>query len=296
MPPGPFVTQLDLNLAERLRLGLEERGFALSQPAHTIFSARKTGITCTLYTSGKLVVQGKEMQEFIEFFLEPEILERLTYTQGHLEQDQGARMGGDEAGKGDFFGPLVIAAVFADAEGIQLLWEWGVKDSKKMGDKRICELAKQIRNRFPHHVLRLNPVKYNELYEKFGNLNTLLAWAHAATLASLQEKTGCTRAIVDQFASPYVLERAVQRKSPGIFLEQRVGGESDIVVAAASILARCSFVEAIDELGTACGTPLPKGASSLVVKTARLLFSKGGPPLLRTIAKTHFKTYNEIAL
>lgn len=296
MPSGPFVTQLDLTLAGRLRAGLEERGFSLSQPAHTLFSGRKSGITCTLYTSGKLVVQGKEMQEFIEFFLEPEILERLSYTAGHLEQDQGARMGGDEAGKGDFFGPLVIAAVFANAEGIELLWEWGVKDSKQMGDKRICELSKQIRSRFSYHILRLNPIKYNELYEKFGNLNTLLAWGHAATLASLQEKTGCTRAIVDQFASPHVLERAVQRKAPGIALEQRTKGESDIVVAAASILARCSFVEGLEELSTACGTPLPKGAGSPVLTTGRLLFKKGGPPLLRTVAKTHFKTYGEIAL
>lgn len=296
MLTGPFVTQLDLTVAERLRAGLIERGFTLSQPAHTLFSGRKSGVTCTLYKSGKLVVQGKEMGEFIEFFLEPEILERLSYTAGHLEQDQGARIGGDEAGKGDFFGPLVVAALFADTEGIQLLWEWGIRDSKTMSDERIRALAKQIRGRFPHQILRLNPLKYNELYEKFGNLNAMLAWAHAAALSSLQEKTGCTRAIVDQFANAHVLERAVKRKAPGIALEQRVRGESDIVVAGASILARAAFVEGLEELSAACGASLPKGAGTPVLKAGRLLFKRGGPPLLRTIAKTHFKTYGEISL
>jgi ribonuclease HIII len=293
MSKGPFVTKLDLSKARKLRAALEERGFALSQPAYTLFAGRKPGVSCTLYESGKLVVQGKEMGEFIEFFLEPEILETVGYGYESLEIDRSPRMGSDEAGKGDFFGPLVVASLFAEGDGVTELVDLGVTDSKRIADDKVIRLARKLRATYPFHVLRLMPTKYNELYDKFGNLNLLLAWAHAAALESLYEKTKCSFALVDQFAREHVLEKMVARRGLAIQLTQRTKAESDPVVAAASILARAGFLEGLDELSRGCGTTLPKGAGSPVIRAARSLYLQAGPDLFPSIAKIHFKTYRE---
>src|SRR5580693_626798 len=106
-----FVATIDLALADKLREDLVGQGFELTKPPYTLFSAQKTGVSCTLYTSGKLTVQGKGKDEFIAFYLEPEILKKLAYTHPELGVDMTARIGIDEAGKGDFFGPLCIAGV-----------------------------------------------------------------------------------------------------------------------------------------------------------------------------------------
>src|SRR5207249_4523347 len=108
---------------------LTEQGFEFSSPPYTHFSAKKMGISCTLYTSLKLTVQGKEMRPFIEFYLEPEILKKFdfTYQGSAVEHDKTGRIGVDEAGKGDFFGPLCVAAVFATGDMVQKLAQIGVK-------------------------------------------------------------------------------------------------------------------------------------------------------------------------
>src|SRR5437879_4136480 len=104
MAEKPFVTELSKELVEKLRLDLESQGFEFSTPPYTLFSAKKKNLSVTLYRSLKLCVQGKEMASFIEFYLEPEILKEFHFT--HAVIDTSARIGGDEAGKGDFFGPL----------------------------------------------------------------------------------------------------------------------------------------------------------------------------------------------
>src|SRR3990167_3452703 len=113
-----FTTKIDLKLAQQLENDLLEQGFELSKPPYTLFSAKKKGVSCTLYESGSLIVQGKEMASFMEFYLEPIILKQFTYSHSASYLDLTPRIGMDEAGKGDFFGPLCIAALFADSEGI----------------------------------------------------------------------------------------------------------------------------------------------------------------------------------
>src|SRR5262249_1666994 len=159
-----------------------------SQPAHTLFQGKKKGVSCTLYTSGKLTVQGKEMQAFIEFYLEPEILKTFTFGYEELEWDLTPRIGIDESGKGDFFGPMCIAVVYGANEQVKRLGELGVKDSKKLSDTTIVKLAQKIRAEFTYHIVRIGPEKYNELYEKFGNLNLLLGWGHATVIEELVDE------------------------------------------------------------------------------------------------------------
>ncbi len=294
MKPSVFTAKLDLGLAPKLEEDLKNLGFEISKPIHTLFSAKKKGVVCTLYESGSLVVQGKEKDEFIEFYLEPEILGAFKYTHPSADLDTTAHIGLDEAGKGDFFGPLCICALFADAAGIGKLQEMGVKDSKRFSDESILKLARKIRAAYSYTVIRLFPSKYNELYARFKNLNRLLAWAHASALGDLSQKTGCKKAILDQFAEKHVVESALKQKRIEVALEQRVRGEEDPVVAAASILARAAFLEGLETLSKEIGFELPKGASAKVLSAGVKLVAQKGPDVLDKVAKTHFKTKGEI--
>ncbi|HEY4255394.1 MAG TPA: ribonuclease HIII [Chlamydiales bacterium] len=289
-----FSVTINLALTDKLKEDLAAQEFEFSHPPYTIFSAKKKGISCTLYESGKLTVQGKEMGPFLEFYLEPEILKEFRFSHPDAHQNWTPRIGMDEAGKGDYFGPLCIASLYAGEEGIKLLVEWGVRDSKRFSDDAILKIAKKIRPAFPYTVIRLFPAKYNELHAKFKNLNRLLAWAHTAALADVSEKTGCKEAILDQFADPGVVEAQLKQKKLELHLTQRVRGEEDIVVAGASILARAAFLEGMEQLSKEHGLILPKGASSLVKDAARTLVAKFGRDVLNKVAKTHFKTTAEI--
>ncbi|MBS0626228.1 MAG: ribonuclease HIII [Verrucomicrobia bacterium] len=289
-----FTATIDIKLADKLQTDLVSQGFEIAKPPYTIFSAKKKGISCTLYESGKLTVQGKEMDPFIEFYLEPEILQEFKFSHPEAHLNLVPHIGMDEAGKGDFFGPLCIAAVYADGPGIQEMQKIGVRDSKMLSDDTILKLAQKIRTAFPYTLIRLFPKKYNELYAKFKNLNRLLAWAHTAALGDLSAKTGCKEAILDQFADKHVVGNFLKQKKLEINLEQRVKGEEDLVVAAASIVARAGFVEGMKTLSEEFGLELPKGANKRVIVAARAIVEQKGIEALSSAAKTHFKTMQEI--
>lgn len=201
------------------------------------------------------------------------------------------RIGIDESGKGDYFGPLVIAAVFVDAITQDELKLMGVRDSKKVSDGRILEIAPDIKTICPHSIIAIGPQKYNELYAKIKNLNRLLAWGHAKALENLLERgVTCERAISDQFGDERLILNALQEKGRKIVLEQRMKAESDRAVAAASILARAEFLLRLKRLSDEVGTTLPKGASPAVELAAKMILKKYGSERLSSIAKLHFKT------
>lgn len=200
------------------------------------------------------------------------------------------RIGIDESGKGDYFGPLVIAAVFVDATTQGELALMQVRDSKKISDGRILEMAPDIKTICPHSVIAIGPHKYNELYAKIRNLNRLLAWGHAKALENLLERVSCERAISDQFGDERLILNALQEKGKKIILEQRTKAESDMAVAAASILARAEFLLRLKRLSDEVGTTLPKGASPAVELAARMVIKKHGQERLDSVAKLHFKT------
>ncbi|MBS1717019.1 MAG: ribonuclease HIII [Armatimonadetes bacterium] len=201
--------------------------------------------------------------------------------------DQG-HIGVDESGKGDFFGPLVIAACYVGPEHLAELD--GVKDSKKLTDKVALALAPRIARVCPHAIISIGPLKYNELYEKMRNLNRMLAWGHAKAIENVLEIQPASLAISDQFADPSGLRRALQEKGRQITLESRVRAEADIAVAAASVLARADFLRKLDRLSEEAGTTLPKGAGPQVLEAAERLARKHGPSIFEKFAKVHFKT------
>lgn len=201
------------------------------------------------------------------------------------------RIGIDESGKGDYFGPLVVAAVFVDGTTQAELALMQVRDSKRISDGRILEMAPDIKTICPHSVIAIGPQKYNELYTKIKNLNRLLAWGHAKALENLLERgVSCERAISDQFGDERLIVNALQEKGRKIVLEQRTKAESDLAVAAASILARAEFLVRLRRLSDEVGTTLPKGASPAVELAAKMIVKKHGQERLGTVAKLHFKT------
>ncbi len=288
--PACFVSKIDLSLKDKFEQDLLGQGFQLSPAPYAFFTAKKQGMSCTLYTSGKLTVQGKGKEEFIEYYLEPEILKSVAYTYPEVGQDMSARIGMDEAGKGDFFGPLCIAAFYAGEGQVVDLLKMGVRDSKKMSDESVINLSKKLKASYPYKVLKLLPETYNKLYDKFHNLNRMLAWGHTTALEELSTKTECKKAILDQFADKELMMSFLKRNNLGIDLTQRFKGEEDPVVAAASILARGAFLEGLAELEDKFQVKLPKGASSAVITAAKKAIEKHGVEILPLVSKTHFKT------
>ena len=199
-------------------------------------------------------------------------------------------IGIDESGKGDYFGPLVIAAVFVDATSREELKLMQVRDSKKISDNRILEMSRDIRQICPHSIIAIGPERYNQLYSKIKNLNRLLAWGHARSLENLLEQVDCQFAIADQFGDERLIRQALMEKGKQIQLIQRTKAEADPAVAAASIVARAEFLTKLSSLSRVVGTTLPKGASKAVELAGRMVVKKHGAEKLGTVAKLHFKT------
>jgi ribonuclease HIII len=294
------VCTLSAAQAAQLRDLMEPKGWQFDQAPYARWRARLGKTTVVAYESGKLTVQGKGTPDFVQFILEPEILGEARFGYEHLLAEQESpemftpHAGIDESGKGDYFGPLVIAAAYVDGPLAKKLLEAGVADSKTIKSaRRMATLDEAIRKllggRFS--VVAIGPQAYNRLYGNFDNLNRLLAWGHARALENLLEKVpDCPRAISDQFGRKETVRRALQQRGRSIRLEQRTKAESDVAVAAASILARAEFVRRLETLGKAVDATLPKGAGPRVLEAARELVKTRGAEILNGIAKLHFKT------
>lgn len=299
-----YVARIDHAGSARLRSLLAERGWEIDVLPYAWFRARKEKTTIVAYESGKLVVQGKGTAEIVQFLIEPEILgeARMGYEDVIAERERPEMFephaGIDESGKGDYFGPLVVAAVYVDGATARQLLAAGVTDSKKIGgDRRIAALAGDIRRIVgaAWSVVPIGPPSYNRLYESIGNVNRLLAWGHARALENLLDKVpSCPRAVSDQFGRKETVEKALLAAGRKVRLEQYPKAEADIAVAAASVLARHEFVQRLERLGQQAGLNLPKGAGPGVLEAARELVRKSGPAALGEFAKRHFKTTDSV--
>ena len=297
-----YTHALTRDQTSKLRTLLAESGFQFSAKQYTLFFAQKNSLSVAVYEKGpKVLVQGKGAEEFVQFELEPKILgeAKLGYDEVHSPEMFEAHFGVDESGKGDFFGPLVVAGVYVDRGIARKLIDAGVQDSKRIGsDARIRVLAETIRKRTAGLIetVLIGPERYNELYQKFGNLNKLLGWGHARVIENLlPKKSDCPRALSDQFADARVIEQSLLRHGRKIEIEQRTKAESDIAVAAASILAREAFINWLERRGKELGLRLERGVSANVKEAAKKLVEMNGPQVLRGLAKVHFRTAHEIA-
>ncbi|MGN0869345.1 MAG: ribonuclease HIII [Akkermansia sp.] len=299
-----FSTEFSPDQAAALEAKLlATRGFLRTERAYADWCFEGAEVNVAFYPKRRrLLVQGKGCEAFVREHLgavsaaaptagaaPPAALPAAVDTRPHF--------GVDESGKGDYFGPLCIAGVYSSPATAPALHRLGCRDSKTLDDAQILRLADAIRGLpgIACELVCIGPKRYNELYTRFGNLNRLLAWGHARVIAALHEQVpDCPRALSDQFANEWVLKRALGERHLPVQLEQRTKGESDIAVAAASILARARFVQWMREAAAAAHCELPLGCSPRVTQAARVFVARHGAERLSDIAKLHFKTTAQV--
>lgn len=301
VPLTSYTCKLTPPQAGQLREWLHGNRFSFREVPYARYAAEKNKVNVVFYESGKLVVQGKETQDFVEFVLEPLIVKeaRLGYETILNPEILLPRIGVDESGKGDFFGPLCVAGVYVNESVVRAWQDAGVRDSKLIGsDKKIGDLAKVIRQTkgCVFTVVPIGNAAYNRLHAKLRSVNSILAWGHARVIENLmllryQMDPLPVRAISDQFASDKAtVAKALMSLGREIELIQRHRAESDMAVAAASILARDEFVTRLARLEKECGIKLPKGASAAVDAAAKDYVIRFGAEKLGEVGKMHFRT------
>ena len=297
-----FSIQLTKPEANALQQKLEHTPeFRITAREYTDFCFESDAVNVAYYPKkGKLLIQGRGAEDFLKnvLQLQPEgTAPALTTTLPALV-DTTPHFGVDESGKGDYFSPLVIAGVYTDERCAAELVRLGCKDSKSIpDDKKIHSIAEKIKQTagVVYEVVCIGPRRYNELYQEMGNLNRLLAWGHARVIAALHEKVpSCPRALSDQFANEWVLKRALGQRRIPVQLEQRTKAESDVAVAAASILARDKFVQWMQQTSAASNCPLPLGCAPHVTRAAQHFVATPGFERLQDVAKLHFKVTQKL--
>jgi len=270
---------------------------------YAFWHIKNQDFSATFYNSSKFVVQGKNInllldklsEKFSEIKnIEPTEKEKKTEGDFPITAHPLPYIGTDESGKGDFFGPLCVAGVLIEEKNLQMFIDLGIKDSKTLKDSDMIRMAQQIQKHSTYSVISMSNAKYNELYANFKNLNKLLAWGHARVIENILEKVPCKYALSDKFGDESLIKNALLKNGRTIQLDQRVRAESDIAVAAASVLARATFVQKMKTMENFYGLKFPKGCNNIVKTHAKEFINKYGRERLIEVCKAHFKTYNEV--
>lgn len=272
-------------------------------PQGGVFVAKLPSCTITAYKSGKVLFQGSSAtQESEKWNNSSQPNDQITRTSKKVQHNYAppsniaslSIIGSDEVGTGDYFGPMTVVAAYVHKDRIPLLKELGVKDSKNLNDEQICSIAKDIIEVIPYSLLILHNPKYNELQKSGmtqGKIKTLL---HNQAIVHLQKKIAPEKPngiLVDQFAEPNVyfkhLSGQKQIARDNIFFSTKAEGVH-MAVAAASIIARYSFVKEFEKLSKKANMELPKGAGAKVDIAAAKLINKLGTSALNDFTKLHF--------
>ncbi len=291
-----FTYKFKPSYENELRTFFKNDGCDFSELQYAFFKAVSKDYSASFYNSGKLLIQGKEISSVVKKLCDNFEINIEIPSEKIQEFEDKNYIGIDESGKGDFFGPLIIAGVAVNNNLKKLFTDIGIKDSKKLNDETILKLAPKIQKEAKWSIVTINPQKYNELYNSFKNLNKLLAWGHARAIENVLEKAPeCTMALSDKFAKDdSVIENALLTKGKNIKLLQRTKGEEDIAVAAASVIARAEFVLKMRYMSNQYKIDFPKGASDKVITCAKDYINLYGKNRLNEVAKLHFKTTQEL--
>lgn len=295
-----YTIKLDDAQMEKLRAAVAKKYWEQVEVPYARFAFKGPKVNITAYTSGKVVVAGKETEDFVQNVIEAEVtgLARLGYDEVHHPDWFEPHAGLDESGKGDLFGPVVAATVIAERPAIEAWRAAGVRDSKSIEDSQILKLDELIQATpgVVVEVVYCGMEKYNELMLKpRANLNLLLAWQHARALEAGLKKKWVPRGLLDQFSKEPLVQRELKKRGLERFqLDMRTKAESDPVVAAASVVARAEFVRQMKALSREFGDKLQFGAGAQAKAQAAQIVEKFGAPALRRFAKLHFRTSYEV--
>ncbi|MYL72255.1 ribonuclease HIII [Halobacillus litoralis] len=277
-----------------------------NSPPAAIFAAKTPNCTITAYKSGKVLFQGQKPEtEAEKWGTVPSTTSgdgktRKNNRHAFHPDDQlfvSSHIGSDEAGTGDYFGPITVAAAFVTKEQISQLKAIGVKDSKNLSDAQITNLAKDIvAMKIPYSLLRLPNKKYNQWQRKGWSQGKMKTMLHHQALNRLLEKIAPEKPdgiLIDQFSEPHVYEKHLrsenQQLQEHVYFMTKAESYS-IAVATASIIARSAFVKAMNQMEFDTGLPIPKGASGKVDRAAAAIIEAYGEEKLEELAKVHFAT------
>ena len=208
-------------------------------------------------------------------------------------RDSYPKIGSDEVGKGDFFGPLVVSSVFLESPS-QII-DITARDSKTISDSRISRLAPELIKKVKYSIVKISPQKYNELYGKFKNINIILGWAHAQAIKNLLvEKLVPEVILIDKFGPEIRVLKHFDDEKITKRMVFSPNAEVDRAVAAASIIARFIFLNEVKKMGVDCGMEISLGAGTPADETAKKLAQKIGRKELSRYVKTHFKNYSRL--
>jgi len=315
LPKKTSYTYELTNDQQELLLGIMVNGnYRKREVPYSLWSIEGDHFNATLYAKEKhgkrkLCVQGSKAEDFVLFVLEPNVLGGATLGYETILNPElvAPHAGSDESGKGDYFGPLVVCCAYTDEALSAEMQKLGVKDCKQMSDKSVLTVGARLRSLLGpsgYAVVKLGPAAYNRLYAKIKNINRMLAWAHGTAIEELLEKRrGCPRVVVDQFApTEATILRALKPLGKAAKVEQRHKAESDIAVAAASVIAREIFLRDIAKMGDELFGPpaegrqsVPAGSSDPRVRSlAEEMVRKEGPVWLMNHCKAHFQTTDKV--
>jgi ribonuclease HIII len=303
------------NDQQELLLGVMLSGnYRKREVPYSLWSIEGDRFNATLYEKEKhgkrkLCIQGSGAEDFVLFVLEPKVLGAATLGYETILNPEliAPHAGSDESGKGDYFGPLVVCCAYTDEALSEKMQEMGVKDCKQMSDKSVLTTGAKLRALLGpagYSVVKLGPAAYNRLYAKIKNINRMLAWAHGTAIEELLEKRqSCPRVVVDQFApTEATILRALKTRGKSVKVEQRHKAESDIAVAAASVIAREVFLRDIIKMSEEVFGPpsedrenVPAGSSDPRVRElAEKMVRDNGPVWLMNHVKAHFQTTDKV--
>jgi ribonuclease HIII len=298
-----FVAKISRETGERLYRELGHGPFQFRPVPYAHWGALGEDVSVAWYRSGKLVVQGKGLEVFVERHRSllgagaSATVERAATASG-LAAWAGATVGSDESGKGDYFGPLAVAAALVRPDQADFLTRLTVVDSKLAGDRRIQAAEGALVKELVTAERVLMPEVYNAEWAKVRNVNVLLGRLHAEVLTEVLSKgkpdAGC-RIVVDKFGDPSHVRKHLPPTACSLEFAMITGGEREPAVAAASFLARAAFLRGFDLLRADAPVELPLGASDpRILGAARALVREGGKAWLGKFAKLHFKTTDRL--
>ncbi len=242
----------------------------------------------------KRILQGNSSSEFFRK-IDSLLNNKLNFSEEEIVEPE-EYIGSDESGKGDFFGPLIIAAFAIDAQTRHKLNDLNIRDSKEITDKEIKKIASELSKSFKERiaVVEIHPEKYNELYQSFSNLNKMLIWGHSKAIETLYKKFNYQNIIIDKFCSEDLLSAQLDKnlKSYNLLLTEKA--ERFKGVAVASIIARERLLRWFEKKSKELQIELPFGAGEIVNNVASHIKEKYGNEILNRLIKLHFKNFSKI--
>lgn len=262
-----------------------QTSLAPSKNPYIRYFLRLPQATVSIYTSGKVLLQGEGAEKYASFF-------------GYevVEESRGQNLpliGTDEVGNGSYFGGLAVVASFVTPDQHDFLRKLGVGDSKTLTDQKIRQIAPILKEKIQHQALLLSPSKYNEVIgDRYNAVSVKVALHNQAIYLLLQKGVQPEKIVIDAFTSSknydkYLAQEANRFSNP-ISLEEKAEGKY-LAVAVSSIIARDLFLENLENLGRELGYQLPSGAGTASDKVASQILQAYGMQGLNFCAKLHFK-------